>query len=378
MHELERRAQQDPLLLDLMIGIEKAAPETADAHIADIHQLINERVAGNELSARKTGRIWIAAASILFAFLVIGGWWLKNNQSEAPIVAQQSSSEKQSVPQVAEAPKTDSTPLIAANPPAKRPVEEIARRKLKTRVLASRAARVTAPPADSQAHLLAGRAVAVLKKNDTLNERESKPVLLSGIVTDKVSREPLPGVIVKTGDQTEATQTDRNGRFALSVPDDKKTLAVSSIGYENQQIDVQGKDSLQIAMIPNSNSLNEVVVVGYGAQKKNTIVGSVRPMQTRESHESSTILDARKRAKPLIGWKAYDRYLSDATQSLDGSKGIVTVAFRISEEGKPIDIVVINGLTDQTNEQAIEIIRNGAKWENLPDNITIKLALTFK
>lgn len=379
MHALERRAQQDPLLLDLMIGMEKAMPQEADAHVSDIRQLINRRVAGNTSNARNTRRIWVAAASVLLA-LVIGAWWLKNKQSEVLIVAEKSVPEKQPAPHVSKAPKVDSTPLIAATPTSKKPVKKTTRRKPNASALASRTASATSSPVDSQAHLLAGRAVA-LEKKDTVKDHKSEPVLLSGVITDKTSRKPLSGVKVSTvrgANQAETTETDPNGRFALSVPDDNKTLAVSSLGYKNQQIALQDEDSLRIAMIPDNSNRNEVERLAYGARQKKTSVGHVQPMQTRESPGNSTIPDARTVAEPLIGWKAYDSYLNDAARSLDGSKGVVTVAFRIDEEGKPIDVMVIKGLTDQTNEQAIAIIRNGAKWEHLPGNIMVKLVLTFK
>jgi TonB-linked SusC/RagA family outer membrane protein len=86
----------------------------------------------------------------------------------------------------------------------------------------------------------------------------------------------LPGVTVTLKGTSTGTVTDKNGRFSLAVPNENSgTLVFSFIGYSSQEVNLNGKSSYQIHLQPDSKSLNEVVVVGYGTEKKATLTGSV-------------------------------------------------------------------------------------------------------
>lgn len=107
---------------------------------------------------------------------------------------------------------------------------------------------------------------------------ESTSSLQQRTITGKVTDEegnPLAGVTVSVDDLTQSsTRTDNNGRFILDVP--KGThLSIRFIGYESQTILLAGKDYFEITLIPNQTSLDEVVVVGFGTQKKESVVGAI-------------------------------------------------------------------------------------------------------
>lgn len=98
---------------------------------------------------------------------------------------------------------------------------------------------------------------------------------VSGTVVDDTG-EPLIGVSVALKGSKTGVTTDIDGNFAIQVPDVKTaTLTFSYVGMETQTINVGGRKSLDVTLKPNSNALEEVVVVGYGQQKKASVVGSI-------------------------------------------------------------------------------------------------------
>lgn len=87
--------------------------------------------------------------------------------------------------------------------------------------------------------------------------------------------EPLIGATVKIEGTTLGAITDVDGKFSLNVSDPKATLSVSFIGYVSQQIPLAGKTTIDITLVPTVESLQEVIVIGYGTQKRASITGSV-------------------------------------------------------------------------------------------------------
>ncbi|GAA4808175.1 TonB-dependent receptor [Olivibacter ginsenosidimutans] len=85
----------------------------------------------------------------------------------------------------------------------------------------------------------------------------------------------LPGVSVKVKNSQIGTSTDNQGQFKLQVPSTKVTLVFSYIGYLTQEVEVSTQAAVNITLAADAQALNEVVVVGYGTQKKATLTGSV-------------------------------------------------------------------------------------------------------
>jgi TonB-dependent SusC/RagA subfamily outer membrane receptor len=103
-----------------------------------------------------------------------------------------------------------------------------------------------------------------------------------GTVTDSAGS-PMPGVSVFVKTQTTiGTTTDLNGKYILSVPTDNVILVFTMVGFDNQEVPVKGKEVINILMKRASNSLNDVVVVAYGKQKKRDIIGSMTTISPEE------------------------------------------------------------------------------------------------
>jgi len=96
----------------------------------------------------------------------------------------------------------------------------------------------------------------------------------SGKVTEE-NGQPIPGVSISLKGTSKGTNTDINGNFKIEVIDDKSILVFSFVGFETQEISVGNTDNLLIKLKVNTKLLSEVVVVGYGSQKKANLTGAV-------------------------------------------------------------------------------------------------------
>ena len=95
----------------------------------------------------------------------------------------------------------------------------------------------------------------------------SQNIQIKGVVLAGEDNSPLIGVNVAVKGTTNGVITDLDGQFTLSVPP-RSTLVVSYVGYKSQEVVVTDAKSLRILLIEDSQTLEEVVVVGYGVQKK--------------------------------------------------------------------------------------------------------------
>lgn len=120
--------------------------------------------------------------------------------------------------------------------------------------------------------------LVVLKETGT--QQQLKEVTVSGKVTASTG-EPLAGVSVTLKNSTIGTTTNAEGTYSLTVPDDA-ILVFSSIGYTTTEEKVSGRSVINIVMQPATQSMNEVVVVGYGTQRKRDLTGSISSIKGEE------------------------------------------------------------------------------------------------
>jgi TonB-linked SusC/RagA family outer membrane protein len=108
-----------------------------------------------------------------------------------------------------------------------------------------------------------------------------EPLLISGKVTDDVDS-PIPGVNIIIKGTSVGTTTDTEGRYSLNVPDENAVLVVSFIGFTTQEVTVGTRTEINIKLIPDVQQLNEVVVVGYGTQKRSSVTGAVATVTAKD------------------------------------------------------------------------------------------------
>jgi TonB-linked SusC/RagA family outer membrane protein len=103
----------------------------------------------------------------------------------------------------------------------------------------------------------------------------AQSIVVKGTVRDQAKNEPLAGVTVQVKGATGGTTTDSLGHYSITVPDRKAVLTFNYVGYTAQEQTANRAGALDVALAASTASLNEVVVVGYGTQKRRDITGSV-------------------------------------------------------------------------------------------------------
>lgn len=169
----------------------------------------------------------------------------------------------------------------------------------------------------------------------TLNEALDKTI--SGTVTSE-SGERLPGVNVVIKGTQRGTATDQNGSFRIEVPNENSVLIFSFIGYVKQEVIVGSRTAVNISLKADDLALNEVVVVGYGEQKKSDLTGAVASVQSKD------II----RANPTLAAKAIQGQVAGATvtksDNRPGSGYNITIRGENTINNSTAPLVVIDGL----------------------------------
>lgn len=114
------------------------------------------------------------------------------------------------------------------------------------------------------------------------------PALAQTAVKGKVQDESgssMPGVNILVKGTSNGTTTDADGQYNISVPDGNATLVFSFIGYASQEISLGGRTTVDVKMEPSTEQLTEIVVVGYGVQKKSDITGAMVQLSEQSIRE---------------------------------------------------------------------------------------------
>lgn len=120
---------------------------------------------------------------------------------------------------------------------------------------------------------------------------------ITGVVTDDTGS-PIPGVSIHIKGTTKGVQSAPDGKFSITVPDDKAILVFSFIGTVTREIAVGKQTALKVVLSQSSTQLSEVVAVGYGSQKKESVVGAISQVSNKELKRTGNVPDLRE---ALIG-----------------------------------------------------------------------------
>lgn len=142
------------------------------------------------------------------------------------------------------------------------------------------------------------------KKNQILSESSAQPRkrILSGFVKDERG-EPVIGANIMEKGTTNATMTDIEGRFSLQVPENV-VIQITYIGYLTQEVNTGNKTKIEILLKEDAKSLNEVVVVGAGTQKKISVTGAIASVKGSDLRTTSSSLTSALAGK-LAGLVSY-------------------------------------------------------------------------
>ena len=173
---------------------------------------------------------------------------------------------------------------------------------------------------------------------------------------------PLNGVNITLKGATSGTTTDPEGRFIITVPNQKATLVFSLVGHTSKEEVVGTRKSIDIVLNESASSLDEVVVIGYGTQKKRDITGAISSVTAKsiEERQPVTVFDALQGAAPGV------RVMSES--GAPGEEADITIRgiSTLSDAGvRPLYVVDgvplknINGINPK-DIQSIEILKDAA------------------
>lgn len=106
-------------------------------------------------------------------------------------------------------------------------------------------------------------------------------ITVEGTITETGTGMPIPGANILEKGTENGVMSDFDGNYSIEVPEDA-VLKISFIGYASKQIQVNGRNQLDIVMENEASALEEVVVVGYGTQRKKDLTGSVSVVSTKD------------------------------------------------------------------------------------------------
>lgn len=137
-----------------------------------------------------------------------------------------------------------------------------------------------------------GKLVTISRRSQTQTPAQSdKALTLSGTVISSADNQPIVGANIFVEGTTIGTTSDIHGNYTLSVPPATKTVTVSFLGYDTKKIAVKDIHLFKLVTLADaSNKLEDVVVVGFGVQKKESLVGAVQSVKPSDLQTSSSNL----------------------------------------------------------------------------------------
>lgn len=196
-------------------------------------------------------------------------------------------------------------------------------------------------------------------KETYLNKSEQETV--TGKVTDAETGTPLAGVTVKLKGSAVGTQTDQDGNFSLEAKVGS-TLIVSYIGFSPVEVPVTSTSGIAVKLKPESESLEEVVVVGYGTQKKSEVTSAVQTVQEKDFNQGGM-----RNPMELVQGKVAGLNITRAQGSNPNSGTSIQLRGMASLKGSNSPLIVIDGipggsldLVKQGDIESISVLKDGS------------------
>lgn len=187
-------------------------------------------------------------------------------------------------------------------------------------------------------YLISERQIAVSKKEKSIQHVAQEGIRVTGTVSDNMN-DPLPGVTILIRGTSQGTTTDVNGEYTFTVPSDTCVLQFSYIGFTTQEVKVGDRRVISITLLEETTGLDEVVVIGFGKQKKTDVIGSVvsiRPSELKKvaSSNMTTML-----AGNIAGMISYQRSGEPGADNADFFiRGVTTFGYKVDP------LILIDGI----------------------------------
>ncbi|HYH13948.1 MAG TPA: TonB-dependent receptor [Flavisolibacter sp.] len=190
----------------------------------------------------------------------------------------------------------------------------------------------------------------------------AQSLTVTGRVTSRVTNEPLPGATVTIKGTNQATVTDENGQFTITVPRQGSTLSVSYAGMDVQEMTVNQAGPMNISLTSTASALNEVVVVGYGTQRRSAVTGAISSVKAGDV-DNQPIMRIEQmlqgRASGLTIAASSGQPGSGSTLRVRGTTSINNSDPLYVVDGVPVDIGGIDYLNPNDIE-SIEVLKDAS------------------
>ncbi|MBV8252058.1 MAG: TonB-dependent receptor [Chitinophaga sp.] len=171
----------------------------------------------------------------------------------------------------------------------------------------------------------------VISSDETKREQATQQVPIKGTVTDENGK-ALQGATIKIKGTSKGTATDANGNFNIEVPNTASRLVISYIGYETVELPAANTGSMKITLQPAQTKMEDVVVVGYGRQKKIDLTGAVGTVNMKELSANAS---------------------SNVTSALQGRVAGVTIESNSGAPGAGLSVTIRGSSTLGTNSPLV-------------------------
>lgn len=181
---------------------------------------------------------------------------------------------------------------------------------------------------------------------------------VGGIVTDSETGEGLPGINVVAKGSTRGSTTDGNGRYQLANVDAGTVLVFSSVGYSSQDVTVGNQTKIDVQLVSDSKSLNEVVVLGYTTTRQKTLTGSAQAVSAKELKDVTA-----NNLGQLLQGKAAGVFVGNSSgDPRVPPKVLIRGIGTLTASSNPLYVVdgVIGGIPNPSDIESITVLKDAA------------------
>lgn len=195
-----------------------------------------------------------------------------------------------------------------------------------------------------------------LRFEPAISYRKTVDKTITGKVVDEKNN-PLPGVSVVVKGTTTGSITGTDGTYSLSVPETATMLSFSFIGYTSQEIAIGNQSDIKVTLLPSSEELTEVVVVGYGTQSSAAVTGAVSNIQAKDLVRTPSIGTADALVGRVQGITARKADARPGAATTIQIRNMGTPLFVI--DGVPSDVGSFNNL-GQNDIESVSILKDAS------------------
>jgi hypothetical protein len=417
MHELERRALDDPFLADAIEGFESASGDQG-TNLADLADRLNQRT---EKKVRKiVPWIPLSAAASIIIILGAGIWFFtgRSDKTEAKrLVVQDVVVKKQEAPAAsnsavaADTLKVEKNKVMAQTPPPKPNLSrEVKINPKETAQYDKNTELKESPPALSEVSVAKANAPAAVDQsansdklkdgyeygyaspkkdsvgtNDMLVSDMSKKKTANAAAAKHKGLVSTPTLLQSRVDGVSVTPDDNHTVTGTVTGNDGLPLTGATVKVQGRNFgavtDANGKFTLQD--VPKGQTIS-VNYIGFSGKKVKADQDSMRiSLDPNNSSLAEVVVtkeveNTAQSAHPRDGWKSYNDYLDKYAQSPDGKTGKEKVSFIVAPDGSLSQFKVVKSLSDDADKKAISLISTGPAWVGNADGKAKEVTVTVK